>query len=222
MIDHPSSSAILDVMVGVTLLSPQHESEPEEPRVLLHDVPWSTYIMLSDSVDSPNVHMTYLEGQLEIMTKSTRHEVNKTQIARLVELFCLERDIPLYGYGETTIRRKAKKRGLEPDEWYCRGEERWPPDIALEVVVTNPLIDKLEVYRGLGIREVWVWKDGVIRVLALRKGKVDKARARSMYEVIDASELIPELDFARIAHYLSQPDQHMALKAFRDEIRGVQ
>jgi Uma2 family endonuclease len=77
--------------------------------------------------------MTYLKGWLEIARTSKEHEVGKTQIARLLELFCLERDIPLYGYGSTTFRKEEKERGLEPDECYCRGAERDVPDIALEV-----------------------------------------------------------------------------------------
>ena len=69
----------------------------EERRVLLSRVPWSTYVVLRDSLDSSGVRMTYLQGQLEIMSPSREHEVEKTQIARLLELFCLERDIPLFG-----------------------------------------------------------------------------------------------------------------------------
>lgn len=37
---------------------------------------------------------------------------------RPIELFALETDTPLYGYGSTTIRREAGERGLEPDECY--------------------------------------------------------------------------------------------------------
>jgi len=211
---HESPSAILDVTVMLPLQETA-ASEEDERRVLLHDVPWSTYIVLADSVDSPAVRLTYLEGLLEIMTTSLRHEVSNKQIARLVELFCLERDIPLFGYGKTTHREEAKKRGLEPDEWYTRGPRPFPPpDIAIEVVVSSPLLNKLEVYRGLGIREVWVYrhKRGAFELFELRGDR---------YEPIEASGVIPELDFARILHYLQDPDQHAALKAFRDELRGT-
>jgi Uma2 family endonuclease len=148
---------------------------------------------------------------LEIMSPSREHEVDKTQIARLLELFCLERDIPLFGYGSTTFRKEEKKVGLEPDECYCRGADRAIPDIALEVIATHGAIDKLEVYRGLGVREVWLFEANAFRVLTLRDDG---------YEEIGASELIPEVDLARIAHYASRRDQHAALRAFRDELRG--
>ena len=47
--------------------------------------------MLRDSLDSAGVRMTYLKGSLEITSPSRAHEVDKKQIARLFELFCLER-----------------------------------------------------------------------------------------------------------------------------------
>lgn len=192
-------------------LFPVHpRSASEEQRVLLSDVPWSVYVALRDAVDSPGIRMTYLEGQLEIMSPSKAHEVSKTQIARLFELFCLERDIPLYGYGSTTFWKEEKERGLEPDECYCRGEDRDVPDVALEVVVTRGSIDKLEVYRGLGVREIWVFESGAFRVLALRG---------EAYEAAGASVIFPEVDLARIAHFAVQDDQHAALRAFRAELR---
>jgi len=92
--------------------------------------------------------MTYLEGWRENTTPSRRHEVSKKQIARLLELFCLERNIPLYGYGSTTFRKEEKQRGLEPDECYSREADRDLPDVAIEVVVSSPALDRLEVYAG--------------------------------------------------------------------------
>lgn len=183
-----------------------------EQRLLLEDVSWAMYVMLRDSVDSPGVRMTYLEGHLEIMTTSREHEVEKTQIARLLELFCLERDIPLFGYGNTTFRKEEARRGLEPDECYCRGGDKPIPDVALEVIKSHGAIDKLDVYRGLGVREVWAFEDAAFSVFALR-GEV--------YQQIDASEIFPEVDLPRLAHFALQADQHQALKAYRDELRAA-
>jgi Uma2 family endonuclease len=183
----------------------------DEARLLLTNVPWATYVILRDTVDSPGVRMTYLRGRLEIMRSSRTHEVGKTQIARLLELYCLERDIPLYAYGSTTFRNEEAERGLEPDECYCRGADRPIPDFALEVVVSAPLIDKLEVYRGLGVQEIWVFRQGQFQLFTLRGGR---------YEPLDRSEVFPEVDLGRIAHYAGEADQHVALRAFRDELRG--
>lgn len=200
-------------MVPAASLFPVHQaSVTDERRILLCNVPWSTYVVLRDSLDSSGVRMTYLKGALEIMSPSREHEVEKTQIARLLELFCLERDIPLYGYGSTTFRREEKERGLEPDECYCRDRDARVPDVALEVIVTNPLLDKLEVYRGLGVREVWIFREGRFSIVALRDDR---------YEAVAASLVFPEVELAAIARYAVMPDQHAALRAFRDELRAA-
>jgi Uma2 family endonuclease len=108
-----------------------------------------------------------LEGTLEIVSPSRRHEVEKKYLARFLELFCLERDVPLFPHGSTTWRSEAKSRGLEADECYSIGE-RELPEIAIEVIVSHGSVDELEVHRGLGIREIWLVEAGVCTVLALR------------------------------------------------------
>ena len=178
---------------------------------MLNNVPWATYVMLRDTVDSSGIRMTYLRGALEIMSPSKTHEVQKTQIGRLLELFCLERDIPLYGYGSTTFRREELERGLEPDECYSRDRDTVFPDVALEVVVSSPSLDKLEVYRGLGVREVWVFRDGQFQPFGLRGVS---------YEPLAASAVFPEVDLARIAHHALDEDQNHALLAYRSELRA--
>jgi Uma2 family endonuclease len=135
-------------------------------------------------------------------------------VARLIELFALERDVPLFGYGSTTFRKALAERGLEPDECYVVGREMPDdeyPDIALEVVLTSGGIDKLEVYRGLGVREVWFWYEGQFAVYRL---------GDSGYERQAHSGLLPTLDFEQLARFAADPDQHAALKAYRDALRG--
>lgn len=200
---------MLRVMVAAQSLFPI-EPAAEEQRLVVSGVPWETYVMLREALDHTNLRMTYLEGTLEILSPSRRHEVEKKQIARFLELFCLERDIPLFAYGSTTWRSEAKARGLEADECYSRGE-RELPEIAIEVIVSHGSVDKLEVYRGLGIREIWLFEGGAYTVLSLRDAG---------YVKIPSSEVFPEVDLARIVQYAMRADQHAALREFRDELRG--
>jgi hypothetical protein len=37
------------------------------------------------------------------------------------------------------------------------------PDVAIEVIWTRGGLDKLDVYRGLGVPEVWTWQEGRLR-----------------------------------------------------------
>lgn len=155
--------------------------------------------------------MTYLEGSLEIMRPSPRHEVAKKQIARLLELFAIERKIPLFAYGSTTFRDEASRRGLEPDECYSRGRNRMPPDLAIEVVVSSAAIDKLEVYRGLGVSEVWIYSAGVFKVMALEG---------AVYQLVGASRVVPEIDLALLARFVEREDQPTAVLEYQAVLRG--
>jgi Uma2 family endonuclease len=200
-------------MVAVAPLTPLPPLEQlGEQRVLLCDVPWEAYVAFRDAVNTPGVRMTYIEGLLEIMTPLPAHDYAKTTIARLVEMFAIERDVPLNGYGSTTFRKEAKARGLEPDECYCLAHTlKDVPDIAIEVVLTSGGIEKLPVYEGLGVREVWFWENDAFHLHALRI---------SGYEAIRSSELVPSLDLEVLATFARRPDQHEAVKAYRDWLRG--
>lgn len=81
-----------------------------------------------------------------------------------------------------------------------------------EVIVTHGSVDKLDVYQGLGIREVWLFEAGAFRILAL---------GQDGYAPIPRSAILPELDLARLAHHAVLADQHAALRAFRDELRAA-
>ena len=197
-------------MAQVASAFPVHvPTAAEEQRILLHGVSWATYVMLRDTHESRHLRMTYLKGSLEIMSTSRRHEVERAMIARLLELFCLERGIPLFAYGRTTWRKEEGERGLEADICYARDRDKENPDIAIEVIVTHGLLDKLEVYRGLGIREVWLFENGVFAIVTLRG---------ELYEQIAASETFPEVDFAQLARFVI-PDQNAAIVGFRDLLR---
>ena len=180
-----------------------------EQRMVIHGVSWKDYVILREALDTPGLRMTYCEGMLELMSPSIAHELNKTTIARLIELYAFLRDLSLIGYGSATFRREAKQRGAEPDECYCVGRqivEGQFPDIVLEVIHTNPLLDKLDVYRGLDVAEVWLFQDGAFALHRL---------VQDRYERIERSGFLPELDFVLLAKLAVRPDQDEALRELR-------
>ena len=185
-----------------------------EGVVVLRGVPWTAYVALNDAVEQKNVKVSYFRGELELMTRGPRHEVNKKFLARLFELWALERDVQIQGYGETTLRTELALAGIEPDECYVVGGPREgtpTPDLAIEVVVTRGALDKLPIYRALGVREVWIVEAGRIAVHRL---------GQRGYVAAGTSRLFPSLDVAALARHAAAPDQHTALKAFRAELQG--
>jgi Uma2 family endonuclease len=182
-------------------------------HMVIHRVSWRDYTILREALDAPGLRMTYLEGVLELTTPSRAHERNKTTIARLIEAYALILRLPLIGYGSTTFRKAARKRGAEPDECWCVGHQMRDgeyPDIALEVIETSPLLDKLAVYDGFEVPEVWLFEDGAFAL--------HRRRTSGGYERIAKSRLIPALDFKLIARCAQREDQDVALAEFADVI----
>lgn len=182
--------------------------------IVLTDVTWADYQRLLEiRGDRPVPRLTYLEGALELMTPSRSHEYIKSMIGCLVEAWCLENGIAITPYGSWTLESKEAERGVEPDECYVLGDVEDPArcDLAIEVVWTHGGLDKLEVYRKLGVREVWVWKAGTIAVFALRD---------ETYVPIDRSGLLPDLDHAELLRFVDMRPMTRAVTEYRALLRS--
>ena len=112
--------------------------------------------------------------------------------------------------GSTPFRKAAKSLGLEPDECYCLGAQKEFPDLAVEVVITSGLVDKLDTYKGLGVTEGWVWQSGQF--------SIDPLYATD-YALMETSELLPELDIALLASHVKPEEPWDVVIAFREAIR---
>lgn len=172
----------------------------------LSNVTWETLEKLDADLAGTGARLTYLDGCLEIMAPlSEAHEEPKNTLGQLLEIYMRMRNIRFYGRGSTTIGMKELGARKEPDESYCLGTRKSVPDLAIEITVTSGGIDTLEIYRRVGVQEVWFWEDGVISVYCLRP---------TGYELVSKSELLPELDLRSIEFYSRMADQYDAVNAF--------
>lgn len=112
------------------------------------------------------------------------------------------------------LRSESQTRGIEADECYVPGPILEPPripDLAVEVVLTPGGIDKLEIYRGLRVPEVWFWQDGALRIY-LPDGEAHRPSGRS--------RLLPELDPDLIVRSRGCASQTQAVRALRAGLRS--
>ena len=181
-------------------------------RVIMRGLDWTGFqTLLKLRGDRSRPRMAYLDGAVELMTTSWDHERIKTRLAALVEAYLCELDVDFSGYGEWTLQREDVDAGVEPDECYQLGDDQRErfPDLLIEVVWTHGGLDKLEIYRRLGIREVWFWDEGAISVYVLGEGG---------YERREASACVPEVDLALIASLVETPKQNEAIRLLREAL----
>jgi Uma2 family endonuclease len=187
----------------------EHDDTPSEDHiVVLHNVTWEDYErVLEIRGDKSAPRITYLEGELEILSPSKEHEVIRSLIGCLVETWCIDRGIEVTPAGSWTLKEKEQERGAEADECYIFGTEpRDRPQLAIEVEWTRGGIEKLDVYRRLGVGEVWFWRRGVIEVYVL---------AGDDFERSEHSVVLPDLDLALVASMLDRDTLTQAVRDFR-------
>lgn len=183
--------------------------------VVLEGVSWADYDFIDRlrGDDVPQPRISYLDGTLQLMTTGRPHELLKKLLARLVEAYADEREIELIGVGNATFRKRAKQAGAEPDECYWIDEEGDVPDLAIEIVQTSGGINKLEIYRRLGVREVWFWMSDSILVYRL---------AGERYRKHAESVALRGIDLEHVAELLRSTEarrQGAVARAYRQSLR---
>ena len=181
-----------------------------EEKYITSGVTWRAYeSLLSALGNSSGYRVAYLSETLEIMSPSRSHELDKKAIARLLEAYLEEKRIRFWGLGSTTLKNKDKQAGKEPDECYCIGTDKEIPDLAIEVVYTSGGVDTLEIYKRLGLGEVWIWQNNQLQVYCLNGDN---------YQQQQQSKLLPDLDLALLAQYIVIKDPLDAIVQWRKAI----
>lgn len=198
----------------MTLACERDDATAGDQVVRLEGVTWAAYErLLRERGESSAPRITYLEGTVEIMSPGIEHERIKSMIACLVEAYCLERGIRFTPYGSWTIKKKAVKRGAEADECYVFGAPKRPrrPHLAIEVVQGRGGLSKLEVWRRLGVRELWLWRRGRLTLHRLR---------REAFEEIERSLVLPDLDLELLVRFIHRPTAYDAITDYRTALRA--
>lgn len=186
----------------------------EEQRMLLPGMRWRQYEALRAILyDVPGIRTAYLDGNVEVLTLSKKHEKIKSNISRLLDIYLDEVGIDFYRTGSFTMGGEDKGASTEPDESYSLGEEKDIPDLVIEVIITSGKLERREIFRRLGAAEGWYWKDEQLLIYNLRSPKD---------EPISQSQLLPNLDLSLFNRCINYPDQKAAVKEFRNNIRANQ
>jgi Uma2 family endonuclease len=188
------------------------QPESADQQITLGNITWEQYeTLLTIMGDRPGYRLTYLDGTLEILMPSPEHEAVKKTIARLLERYAEELDIMIHGLGSATFRKELKAKGLEPDECYCINQIKDVPDFAIEINLTSGDIDKLTIYKGLGVPEVLVWKNKALILYDLRSDSP---------VIIDRSQFFPQLDLKLLAQHINPNNQPQSVKDFLKALRS--
>lgn len=180
----------------------------DERRVLLQGATWEEYESVLSQVGDRRIFVTYDGRNLEVMSPSPEHDFAAESLSRIIHIVSEELDVPIRSLGSTTFREEDISKGLEPDKWFytvneakIRGKKRLdlrrdpPPDLAIEVEITQRLLDRELIYIELGVPELWRYDGANLRVFTLSRAK---------YRERERSPTFPKLPLDQIERWLKQ------------------
>lgn len=201
---------------------------PADSVLIQHGVSWNDYEELLDAVgEAVSLRISYDEGTLQVMTLSQRHEKYSTLIERMVDRLSSFLRVRVLFYGSTTMRRKQKEKGVEPDACFyvqnasivgTKDEIDFnsdpPPDVVVEIDLHHDSISKFPIYAALGVPEFWCYEGDVLTIYHLREGQ---------YVASEASQALPLLTGEVLTKFLARipkEDQYDILLAFEEWLKG--
>ena len=186
-----------------------------EHRFLLPGVDWEGYEALLKMIGDGRTRITYDRGDVELMSPSQDHEAYAELIGRIILTVTEELRIPCCSLRSTTWRKKVVDGGLEADNCFYLASLAQvggkkdidlnidpPPDLAIEIEISRSALNRLRVYAGLGVPEVWRF-DGerlVVHVL----------QSDGAYKTVPASPSVPAVrpdEVVRWIHECADGDQ---------------
>jgi Uma2 family endonuclease len=145
---------------------------PPDTRIVIAGVTWQAYENLMDSLGERGNYRVAFDGKdIEMMTLGPFHERQKSRLELFITFVAGELRIRSQPMGSTTWRRKGLERAIESDLCYYFDPAKlaavaaaadsddigdYPnPDLAVEVDVSPPKIDRSGIYVALGVLEFW-------------------------------------------------------------------
>ena len=185
-----------------------------EQRVVIHHVTWEGYLQILAALpETRSTRLIYDNGTLEMTMPGADHEWFGRMIGRfiwiLVEELSDAMGWDIKTMGSTTMNYPTFKKGAEPDEaFYIQNQPTVanktvdfaadpPPDILLEVDITNTDIDKNRFYAALGVPEFWRFDGQTLRIYQLQHQEYVEAQTSPTFPMIPTSRLYDFLEQCR-------------------------
>ena len=161
------------------------------------------------------------------MSPLAKHERYKELLADMGRLIAYELDIEMERLGSTTFTEEWLDKGAEPDTCFyvtnaaaILGKERIdlrtdpPPDIAVEVDITNPSIRKLPIYEEMRVPEVWLYNEKRLRIFWLGDAGYAEFPHSLAFPILTADVLTQHLEQSKTK------GQSAALRTFRKWLKA--
>ena len=160
---------------------------PPDTRLIIAEVTWDDYERFVDSIQEGEICRVAFDGKdIEMMTLGPWHESEKSLLEAFIAIVAGELKIKRQPLGSTTWKRKELKRAIESDLCYyfdpakldayaaalrSNNVDLYPnPDLAVEIDISKPKIDRPGIYAALKVPEIWRSRKQLVSIEQLGPG----------------------------------------------------
>lgn len=197
--------------------------------IVLPNISWQTYqVMLADMGEHRATRIAYNQQILILKMPSKFHEIINRLLARIVKTLTEELNLDVVDVGSMTLQREDLGKGAEPDTgFYIQNAtklegldpqipDNLPPDLVIEVDITHPSTQRMEIYQALGILEVWRYTK--------RQGLVIYQLTSGVYTESETSVAFPQIKAIQLNEFLHQRQtqgENQVIRAVRRLIQDL-
>ncbi len=150
---------------------------------------WQDYQQF-DSEEYPGYRVSYLDGEITIMSPGRNHEKIAEVINRLIIAYCEKFEIQDFPFRQTRLETKDYA-GKEPDVAYAFNTDKELPDLVVEVIFSSGNTNNLKAsYQAIGISELWIWQDNQITFYSLDQDNYTKIESSKILKKISAKSFV--------------------------------
>jgi Uma2 family endonuclease len=176
----------------------------EDQILTITGATWSDYQEF-ESQEYPGYRVSYLNGEITIVSPGRNHERIAEVINRLIITYCEKYELQDFPFGQTRLNASGKdasppskggacvvrQAGREPDLAYAFNFDKDLPDLAVEVIFSSGDIETLKSsYKNIGISELWVWKDNKITFYCLEQGNYIVVKSSRILDAIESKSFV--------------------------------
>ncbi len=171
-----------------------------EKRIALYGISWQSYEKILEALgENRAARLNYYKGTLEIVTPLEEHESASDRLGILIHILTEELNLNIKSMASTTLNRPDLKVGAEPDKCYyiqnepavrCKKVELAvdpPPDLVLEVDITNTDINKTQLYQEMKVPEFWRYNGKILTIYLLNQNQYQESETSANFPLLTKS-----------------------------------
>ncbi|MEM9273324.1 MAG: Uma2 family endonuclease [Cyanobacteria bacterium P01_F01_bin.143] len=161
----------------------------KDQLLTITEASWQDYQNFN-AEEYPGYRVSYLDGEITIMSPGRNHEKIAEVINRLIIAYCEKFEIQDFPFRQTRLEAKDSA-GKEPDVAYAFNQDKKLPELVVEVIFSSGNLNNIkDSYQAIGVEELWIWQNNQITFYSLDQNNYIEIESSKILKRISAKSFV--------------------------------